>query len=1031
MFSILTRFRCSPAGLLVLSLLLVGCPVDDDDAPDDDDATADDDDVVDDDDGADDDDISDDDDSADTTPPSLTLVSPLDGSTASGVVTIEVVATDDVGVALVVITVGGEPVAELTEDPWTATWDSSTVVNGNYALRVTAADEAGNESAVSATLLVDNGGLPPGAVGLINPVDGATLCGTVTVEAVTTEPEASLTFSLDGIDLAVDDAAPFTWDWNTESTSNGPHSLSATATTDAGSAQATISLEVLNEGGDCDNLPTVSLVSPAAGTYTNGVIDLQADASDDEGVVGVAFFVDNGMLFDDTSIPYATTWDSDLFDEGPHLVKARATDTGGQTSETQITVSIDRTPPGIEFTAPPSGPAIQGSVLVELTVTEAIGVAEVTLEIDGGGAVVVAGPPYEYLWDTTAEDFGEHVLAATVVDRVGFDGESTLELDVDNPPEITITSPTSGDTVAEPTIIEATTADDDEVDYVEYHLDGVLQTTDPAPPWQFVLDPCSTAPGSHTLELTATDSGGNTATASIPVTTATADDDGDGFDACTDCNDDSAAAFPGGTEVCDDGVDGDCDGTTNNCDLLGEFFLDVADARLDGAESNDGAGSAVVALGDMDGDSFGDIAVLADGSGGDVIYVVSGPVSGPIDLATTAVATIETTDSGLLTYASLAGGQDVSGDGIPDLLVGAPLSEPTASDQGSVYVFNGPVTGTLTLDDADARLDGETNGDKAGRFLAVADYDGDGTGDILVGAEDAGPIPFPPGRAYVVLGPVGGISDLATADVIFEGQNSGDDAGWAVAFAGDVNGDGSEDVLVGARQYDYGGDNSVGATYLIYGPVYGLVSLDDADYRFRGEDYLDRSGSSLAGLGDTNDDGYDDFLVGAPGNDDAANDAGAAYLILGPVTGSYSKTLASSADAKFLGVGVDSQAGQGVASAGDFNGDGVADALIGAEQYSPDCGTGNGAVYLYYGPLPTGTTSLGDADVAWIGEFGGQIPERDLTCQGDGDPDWAWYARSAGDLDSDGHGDLLIGAPGYDVLVGDEGAAYVVLGTGL
>jgi hypothetical protein len=253
----------------------------------------------------------------------------------------------------------------------------------------------------------------------------------------------------------------------------------------------------------------------------------------------------------------------------------------------------------------------------------------------------------------------------------------------------------------------------------------------------------------------------------------------------------------------------------------------------------------------------------------------------------------------------------------------------------------------------------------------------------------------------------GGTIDLSMADAKLVGEESGDYAG-VVSDAGDVNGDGHDDVLIGARGNDEGGTSEVygaaGAAYLVLGPVTGTLDLSTADAKLVGEEAGDEAGHSVSGAGDVDGDGLDDLLIGAPGDDEVKFNGGAAYVVLGPVTGTVDLSMA---DAKLVAdYWSDLFAGALVSGVGDVNDDGRDDVMVMPQIYD------EGHAYLVLAPV-AGTLDLSLADAKLVGE-----EEGDLLVMGAG----------AGDVDADGHDDLLLGAFGEDEGGNDAGAAYLVLG---
>ena len=468
--------------------------------------------------------------------------------------------------------------------------------------------------------------------------------------------------------------------------------------------------------------------------------------------------------------------------------------------------------------------------------------------------------------------------------------------------------------------------------------------------------------------------------------------------------------------------DGDGDGSSEEASvtvitgLVGiEIDLSAADVKLIGEAASDHAGYSVSSAGDVDADGFSDLLVGAydESTGGftaGAAYLVLGPVSGDMDLSLADAKLIGETASDWAGW-SVSSAGDVNADGHDDLLVGAPYEDGGGSNAGAAYLVLGPVSGEMDFSLADAKLIGEAASNFTGHGVSSAgDVNADGFADLLVGAygEDSGGTWA--GAAYLVLGPVSGEVDLSAADAKLIGEAASDFAGISVSSAGDMDADGHDDLLIGA--YGDSGGTYAGAAYLVLGPVSGEVDLSAADAKLIGEAASDYAGISISSAGDVDADGHDDLLVGAYREGSGGAYAGAAYLVLGPVSGEVDL---SGADAKLVGAAAYGQAGYSVSSAGDVDADGHDDLLVGAHREGSG-GTYAGAAYLVMGPV-SGTQDLSIADVKLIGEAASDRAGISVS--------------SAGDVDADGFSDLLIGAHGEDSGGSEAGAAYLVFGADL
>jgi hypothetical protein len=335
-------------------------------------------------------------------------------------------------------------------------------------------------------------------------------------------------------------------------------------------------------------------------------------------------------------------------------------------------------------------------------------------------------------------------------------------------------------------------------------------------------------------------------------------------------------------------------------------------------------------------------------------------------------------------------------------------------------------------------INGQAAGDRSGGTVAAAgDVNGDGLADLLIGVPRGAPSAgVNAGRSYVVFGQTKAtaiqLSAVAAGSggFVLNGQAAGDFSGGSVACAGDLNGDGLDDLLIGAHASDPAAGSNAGRTYVVFGktttsPIQlSAIARGAGGFVINGQSADDASGTSVALAGDVNGDGLDDLLVGAPGGDPTAGaNAGRSYVIFGKSTSTaiqLSAVAAGSGGFVIHGQGADDASGIRVSGAGDVNGDGLADLLVGASSSDPAAGADAGRTYVVFGTSATSAIQL-SAIASGVGGFviNGQ-------CAGDRSGS---HASGVGDVNGDGLADLILSGPeGAGVSAGTAARTYVVFG---
>ena len=365
---------------------------------------------------------------ADTQAPTTSITSPTAGQTVSGVVTVQVSAQDNVGVTQVELYQDGGLIGTKTSAPYNFSWNTNATGNGGHTLTSKAYDAAGNTANSPPVAVTVNNDLTPPTTSITSPTSGQVVTGVVAVQVSAQDNVGVARVELyqDNALIGTKTTTPYTFNWDTDATTNGSHTLTSKAYDAAGNTGTSAAVTVTVNHDPTP--PTVALTAPADGAILTGTVTVSANASDNKAVARVEFYRGSTLIGTDTTAPYSIQWDTSVETPGSYALTAKAFDTSNNTATSaarNVTVR-DSVAPAVSITSPANNSTVarRTTVTIAATATDNVGVVRVEFYVNGALTCTDTAAPFTCAWSVPNSPNKVYQLQAKGFDAAGNVGTS-------------------------------------------------------------------------------------------------------------------------------------------------------------------------------------------------------------------------------------------------------------------------------------------------------------------------------------------------------------------------------------------------------------------------------------------------------------------------------------------------------------------------------------------------------------------------------------------------------------------------------